>query len=127
MTPDNADCGLDETRPFGHDCAMRFLKVAAALALLAATSLAATPLLRVSKHARARMAERGVSQADVSRIVATVAPFDYVHHGKVEQGYYEPKTDIFLAAADGVLITVITHATPRYVEKLRRSKPGPAP
>jgi hypothetical protein len=100
---------------------------AAVLLLAAGVSLAAPAALRLTKHVRQRMAERGVSQADVDRIVATVAPFDYVHHGKVEQGYYEPKTDIFLAAGDGVLITVITHATPRYVEKLRRSKPGPAP
>jgi len=100
---------------------------AAVLLILAGVSVAAPASLRLTKHARQRMAERGVSQADVERIVATVKPFDYEHHGKVEQGYYEPKTDIFLAAADGALITVIAHATPRYVEKLRRSKRGPAP
>lgn len=106
---------------------MKIWKAVAACVFLAGSAVAAPASLRLTKHARQRMAERGVSQADVDRIVATVKPFDYVHHGNVEQGYYEPKTDIFLAASDGVLITVITHATPRYVEKLRRSKPGPAP
>jgi hypothetical protein len=70
------------------------------------------------------MAERGVSLAQARKILKTAKPFSYYHQKAWKTGYYDSTSGIFLAAADGVVITVITGATPRYVDKLRRSGGG---
>lgn len=77
--------------------------------------------LRFSKHAEQRLRERRVSREAVERLVASTAPFPYLHEGRMEQGYYDESSRLFVATADGVVITVITGATPRYVEKMRRT------
>ena len=101
---------------------MRRLAGALLLIALAATA-AVSGELRITKHARQRMSERGVTQAQVERIVETIPPFFYYHEGRKKSGYYDPKTRVFLAADGDVVITVIANATPRYVEKLKRKKP----
>lgn len=98
-------------------------KLRAYLALLAVALCAAAPALRFSKHARARMEQRGVSEAAVRRIVETVEPFEYRHDGAVKLGYYDEPRAVFVATAQGVVVTVITNVTPRYVERLKGRAP----
>lgn len=77
--------------------------------------------LRFTKHAERRLRERRVSRESVERLVASTKPFPYLHDGRMEQGYYDEPSKLFVATADGAVITVITGATPRYVDKLRRT------
>ncbi|MBI3551141.1 MAG: DUF4258 domain-containing protein [Elusimicrobia bacterium] len=79
--------------------------------------------LRFTKHALARMQGRGVTEEQVRKIVATEAPFQYFHQGRWKTGYYEPKTSVFVATNEGVIITVITGATPKYIGDLKRKRP----
>ena len=84
---------------------------------------AAQSEIRISRHALARMAERGVSREQVSRILRVETPFQYYYRHGVETGYYDARSGIFVATADGVVITVIANATPRYIDKLKKAKP----
>ncbi len=84
---------------------------------------AQAPQVRFSKHALARMAERGVNMSLVEQVLETRKPFPYYHQGRWKQGYYDPASQLFIATADNVVITVITDATPRYVENLKRKRP----
>lgn len=98
----------------------RALRALALVALAAAWTAAAE--LRISKHARQRMIERGVTEQQVREIIETVEPFEYRHQRRTKTGYYDDKTRIFLATADGILITVVADATPRYVRNLKGKK-----
>lgn len=91
------------------------------LLLAAVLALAAAPPLKFSKHAKQRMKERKVSEATVREIVETVEPFEYRHEGKVKLGYY--REPVFVATAQGVVITVINNVKPDYVERLRARGP----
>ena len=79
--------------------------------------------LRFSSHALQRMAERGVSRERVERLVGATRPFRYFHQGQWKLGYFDPASGLFVATAGGVVITVFTDATPKYVERLKRAKP----
>lgn len=76
-----------------------------------------------SSHAMARMLQRGVNMSLVEHILDTQEPFRYYHQGRWKQGYYDPDSRLFIATADRVVITVITDASPRYVARLKRSRP----
>jgi hypothetical protein len=92
------------------------------LVALALTSVAAAEL-SFTKHALARMSERGVSQEQVREIIETVKPFKYRHQGRPKTGYYDEKSRVFVAADGRVVITVIANVTPRYISNLKRNKP----
>lgn len=79
--------------------------------------------LRFTEHARRRMEERGVSEREVRAAVEEGETFRYWHAGKWKTGYYEPDKRLFIAADGPVVITVITGASRRYVEGLKRKKP----
>ena len=79
--------------------------------------------LRFSSHALQRMTQRGVSRERVERLVAATEPFRYFHQGQWKLGYFDPPSGLFVATAGGVVITVFTDATPKYVERLKRAKP----
>lgn len=80
-------------------------------------------VLRFSKHALSRMNERGVSELDARRAIETGETFRYYHQGSWKTGYYDGDKRLFLATADGVVITVITGASRAYVERLKSKKP----
>jgi hypothetical protein len=67
------------------------------------------------------MKQRKVSEATVREIVATVPPFKYSHDGAPKLGYY--RAPVFVATAQGVVITVINNVKPDYVERLRSKGP----
>jgi hypothetical protein len=79
--------------------------------------------LTPSEHALDRMGERDVPRATVQRIVNERTPFHYFHRGGWKIGYYDPDSRIFVATADGKVITVIRNATPTYIENLQRVQP----
>jgi len=79
--------------------------------------------LRFSKHALARMNGRGVTQPQVLSVVATQEPFQYYYEGRWKTGYYDPKSRVFVATNEGVVITVIADVTPRYIAGLKRKRP----
>lgn len=79
--------------------------------------------LRFTKHALSRMDERGVSSLDVRRTVEKGETFRYWHAGKWKTGYYDSDKKLFIATDGHVVITVITGASRRYVENLKRKKP----
>lgn len=79
--------------------------------------------LRFTNHARARMSERGVSEAQVREIIAAGESFAYFHAGKWKTGYYESRKRLFIATDGPVVITVIADAGRPYVEGLKRNKP----
>ena len=78
--------------------------------------------IRFSSHALERMAERGVTREQVLKVVQTAAPFRYFHQGQWKTGYFDAASGLFVASAGGVVITVFTDATPRYVERLKRGE-----
>lgn len=84
---------------------------------------AAPQRLQFSSHALRRMAERGVSRERVLQLVETATPFRYFHQGQWKTGYFDATSGLFVATAGGVVITVFTDATERYVQKLKRAKP----
>jgi hypothetical protein len=69
------------------------------------------------------MNERGVSELEVRRAIETGETFRYYHQGSWKTGYYDGDKRLFIATADGVVITVITRATRAYVERLKRKTP----
>ena len=118
----------------------RWLKLAAAGLLAFSFGFAAAPAaraadaaagqrqeaqapLRFSKHALSRMNERGVSPEQVRETVEKGETFRYFHQGRWKTGYYDPDAKLFIATADGLVITVIPNATRRYVQGLKRKKP----
>lgn len=80
-------------------------------------------VLRFAKHALSRMDERGVSELDVRRTIEKGETFRYYHQSAWKTGYYDPDKKLFIATDGGVVITVITNASRRYVEGLKRKKP----
>ena len=69
------------------------------------------------------MAERGVSREQVLRVVRSAQPFRYYHQRQWKTGYFDAVSGLFVASSNGVIITVFTDATPRYIERLKRAKP----
>lgn len=80
-------------------------------------------VLRFSKHALSRMNERGVSELDARKTIESGEIFRYYHQGGWKTGYYDPAKRLFIATAEGVVITVITDASRSYVDRLKRKKP----
>jgi hypothetical protein len=97
----------------------RLLLAALALSLAAGAVCAE---LSFSKHSRQRMAQRGVAEETVRELVDKGEAIAYVDDGKRKTGYYDAKRRIFIATADGVVITVITNVKRSYVEKLKNGK-----
>jgi hypothetical protein len=79
--------------------------------------------LRFTEHARQRMEQRGVTLEQARAAAAFGESFRYFHDGKWKTGYFDEKQRLFLATDGGVVITVITKADRRYVERLKRKKP----
>ena len=79
--------------------------------------------LRFTKHASARMSERGISERQVREIIAAAETFAYYHAEKWKTGYYDSRQRLFIAMDGPVVITVITDASRKYVEGLKRNKP----
>lgn len=80
-------------------------------------------VLRFSKHALSRMNQRGVSELDVRKTIENGETFRYYHKKQWETGYYDEGKRLFIATADGVVVTVITNASRRYVENLKLKTP----
>ena len=100
------------------------LGLSAGAAVRAQADLRSEAPLRISKHALSRMDERGVSPGQVETLLKTVKPFKYRHKSRTELGYYDPESKLFVARGeDGVVITVITNASQKYVNKLKKSAP----
>lgn len=65
-------------------------------------------------HAALRMAERGVS-IDAVQSSLSQQPFRYLHQDVWKTGYYDPTSRLFLGTVGGRVTTVITSATPTYI------------
>ena len=76
--------------------------------------------LEITKHAAERMAERGVSLAEIRTAVQRAQLFAYADNGLVKIGYYDHKTNLFLAVDQRhtKLITVIRKVNNGYPERL---------
>lgn len=76
----------------------------------------------VTEHAAQRMVERGVSIDQAEGVLART-PIRYYHQGTWKVGYYDPKSGLFLGAANGRVTTVIAKASQAYINNLRRARP----
>lgn len=96
---------------------------AAVTAAAPAAAVEKTSELRLTKHARQRMAERGVSEAQVRAAVEKGESFPYYHDGRWKKGYFDESAGLFVAANGGDVITVFKGADRGYVNRLKRKKP----
>jgi len=55
--------------------------------------------LRLSSHAALRLRQRGVSQDSIVAAIARGESFSYFHEGEWKEGYYNPRSRIFVAVA----------------------------
>lgn len=56
------------------------------------------------------------------RIMLEQPPFDYMHNGQAKVGYYDPIAEILVATVGEAITSVITHATPAYIERLKNGE-----
>ncbi|MET9624992.1 ricin-type beta-trefoil lectin domain protein, partial [Streptomyces sp. NPDC006464] len=74
-------------------------------------------------HAIQRLRDRGVSEAD-ARAVLERAPFSYYHEGQWKNGFYDPKSKVFVGKTiDGNINTIIIEASNDYVARLKKARP----
>ena len=78
--------------------------------------------LEVTEHAALRMTQRGVS-IDAAEATLAQRPFQYFHQNAWKTGYYDPASRIFLGSVNGRVTTVISRATPNYIENLKAAVP----
>ena len=78
--------------------------------------------LEVTEHAALRMTQRGVS-IDAAESTLSQQPFRYYHQDVWKTGYYDPTSRLFLGTVDGRVTTVITRATPTYINNLKAALP----
>lgn len=76
--------------------------------------------LEVTQHAAERMAQRGVSLAEIRDAVQTAQLFAYLDNNRVKIGYYDNRSGLFLAVDQRhhKLITVIRKVNNGYPERL---------
>ena len=73
--------------------------------------------LQLGIHALERLAQRGISQAQVQAVVRKANPFTYIHDGVMKTGYYDPVSKIFVGEVEGTITTVFKTSA-RYIENL---------
>jgi hypothetical protein len=71
------------------------------------------------EHALLQMQERGISTEEVLAVVSTAEPFPYNQHGRPRLGFYDEVSLLFVAVAEGRVVTVF-RARASYVAGLRR-------
>ena len=79
--------------------------------------------LRFTRHAQARIQERGVSRERVEQAIEKGESFRYFHQAKWKTGYYDAGQRLFIATDGNVVITVITDADREYIERLKSKGP----
>jgi RHS repeat-associated protein len=80
-------------------------------------------LLEVGEHAAKRITQRGTSLDAVEQLISTQQPFPYFHEGVWKSGFYDAASGLFVGSKPGVITTVITHATPQYINNLKAGTP----
>lgn len=76
--------------------------------------------LEITQHAAERMAERGISIAEIRTAVLHAQLFAYLDNNRVKIGYYDARAGLFLAVDQRhhKLITVIRKVNAGYPERL---------
>jgi RHS repeat-associated protein len=80
----------------------------------------------LGSHVLARMSERGVTIEQINDTIQNGQSFEYFHDGAQKVGYYNPSSQIFVGQIkdSGNITTVITNATPQYIENLKNLPAG---
>ena len=76
----------------------------------------------VSEHAALRMTQRRVS-IDEAESLLSQEPFSYFHGDAWKSGYYDSTSRLSVGTANGRVTTVVTRATPNYINNLKRITP----
>jgi hypothetical protein len=76
----------------------------------------------MSSHAVRRLFYRGVSLEQMNQALQ-FTPFKYFHEGVWKLGYYDPNTRVFIGTVNNIITTVISNASPQYIENLKRLVP----
>ncbi|GGV33827.1 hypothetical protein GCM10010182_67030 [Actinomadura cremea] len=75
---------------------------------------------KFTRHAMERLELRGVSREQAEALLRQT-PFSYYHEDQWKLGYYDPKSQVFVARTiDGNVNTIIVEADKPYIERLRR-------
>lgn len=94
--------------------------VASGLCTAAVSAAIATgqQTLAITGHAISRAVERGVTLAQIERVIQTGQRIIYHHQGVWKTGYYDAASRLFVATKGGTVITVITDVPPQYLTNL---------
>lgn len=77
----------------------------------------AEPVL--TRHALLQLERRRISLDQVRHVLQTTRPFGYFHEGAQKFGYFDRASRLFVAEANGRVVTVIADVSSGYVRRLR--------
>jgi RHS repeat-associated protein len=77
--------------------------------------------VNMTNHALLRIAERNITLKQVEETILNGDTFKYFHEGEWKQGYYNPKTKLFIGSVGNRITTIIDNVKQKYIDNLLKN------